>query len=338
MFVMRIRFVLAGCLWVVALFFQSSISSAQRVEGVRIGTGGSAGVYFVAGNAICRMLRTQQRKIGAPRMRCAAPPSGGSINNLKMLRDKEIDFAVVQSDWHFHAHRGTSIFKGNSFADLRSVFSLHVEPFQIVAAAGTGINVWQDLAQKRVNIGNEGSGHRATFDELLAAHNLTRSEFRAVSELTSSEHAMALCAGSIDAFAFTVGVPNASIAQATDGCDGKIIPLDTPQIGQLIQKAPYYRWTVIPEGTYATTENDVKTIGVMATLVTRADVPEGIVRELTNAVFENLPRFQRLHPAFAGLKAADMALVGLSAPTHKGAEAYFRDAGLLDVKSGGVAK
>jgi TRAP transporter TAXI family solute receptor len=275
------------------------------------------------------MVRIRNRELETGRFRCAAPPSGGSIDNLERLRDGAVDFAIVQSDWQHHAFEGTSRFKGNPHNNMRSVLSLHVEPFQIVVGANSGIKTWGDLDGKRVNIGNVGSGHRATFEELVRIHGQTMSRFKAVSELGSSDQAAALCDGRVDAFAFTVGVPNASIAQATDGCDGHIIPLVTPAVDALIKKAGYYRWTTIPEGTYFTSTEMIKTLGVVATLVTRAEVDEQIVERVAAAVIENFDRFRRLHPAFANLKKSEMARVGLSAPLHPGARKYFVAANLL---------
>lgn len=297
---------------------------------IRIGTGGPAGVYFVAGNAICRMVRMANPEISSSgRLRCAAPPSGGSIDNLESLKAGSIEFAIVQSDWQSHAYNGTSQFKDAAFEGLRSVFSLHVEPFQIVVGAQSGITNWDDLQGKRVNIGNVGSGHRATFEELVRAHGQTMARFKMVTELGSSDQASALCNNRTDAFAFTVGVPNASIAQATDGCDGRIINLQTPAVEKLISQHVYYRWATIPEGTYFTSAQDIKTLGVVATLVTRADVPDAFVEQLTTAVMRHFERFRRLHPAFAGLRKAEMATIGLTAPLHPGAKSVMVREGLV---------
>lgn len=314
-----------------ALFacFAAQSAMAQASNQIRIGTGGPAGIYFVAGNAICRMVRIDNPTTTSSQLRCAAPPSSGSIDNLRRLRARELDFAIVQSDWQHHAYKGTSQFSGKPHSKLRSVFSLHIEPFQIVVRESAGIRNWQDLDGKRVNIGNIGSGQRATFEELVRIHGQSLSRFASVSSLGSSKQATALCNDEIDAFAFTVGVPNASIAQATDGCDGRIISLQTPAVGKLIKQAGYYRWTTIPEGTYFTSTETIKTLGVVATLVTHADVSAETVEQVTAAVFKNFKRFKRLHPAFASLSKADMAQIGLSAPLHKGARRYFEMAGLL---------
>lgn len=308
----------------------ATIGQAQERTRITIGTGGSAGVYFVVGNAICRMVRLNARKDRSTRINCAAPPSGGSIDNLEQLRAGKIQFAIVQSDWQFHAYNGSSIFEDDRHENIRSLFSIHVEPFQIVARKGADIRSWDDLTGKRVNIGNVGSGQRATFEELIRAHDQDLSSFAAVSELESSLQASALCNNDIDAFAFTVGVPNASIAQATDGCDGTIIDVNTPIIRDLVERAPYYRWTTIPEGTYFTTTKNVRTLGVLATLVTNSEVSDDVVYAIVKSVHENIDLFTVLHPAFSDMNSKDMANVGLSAPLHPGAIRAYRELGILE--------
>lgn len=312
------------------VFAIPSPAAGQDAPAIKIGTGGSTGVYFVVGNAICRMMRLSARRGQSQKVNCAAPPSGGSIENLSLLQSREVDVGVVQSDWQYHAFNGSSIFDGKPFPELRALFSVHVEPFHIVARKGSGIEQWDDLWGKRVNVGNVGSGQRATFEELIREHGRTMEGFSAFSELSSSEQAGALCANEIDAFGFTVGVPNASIAQATDGCEGTIIDLDTPVIRTLVDGAPYYQWTTIPDGTYFTTDKDVRTLGVLATVVSHADVDEDIVYALVKSVHMNMRMFTTLHPAFAMLNSQNMTRDGLSVPLHPGAERAYKELGIME--------
>jgi len=237
---------------------------------------------------------------------------------------------VAQSDAQQNAYLGTGKFEGQKFDKLRSLFSVHAEPFQIVVGKDSGINSWDDLKGKRVNIGNAGSGQRATFEELMAANGVDGSFFGAVAELTSTEQSTALCEGKIDAFGFTVGVPNAGVAQATDGCGARIIPLEGPNIDKLVADNAYYSKVSIPKGTYATTTADVPTFGVTATIVTSADADEDTVYQVVKAVFDNLDEFRRLHASFAGLDAQRMIKDGLSAPLHPGALKYLKEKGLIN--------
>jgi len=310
-------------------------SSAVQAENtfIAIGTGGPTGVYFVVGNSVCRMVhreaaegRSSGRKHG---IRCAAPSTGGSNYNIGQIGSGELDFGVAQSDWQFHASNGSSKWEGKQQSDLRSVFSVHPEPFQIIVGADSGINSWSDLKGKRVNIGNPGSGQRGTMEVLMKAYGTSSDDFKVATELTSSEQSKALCDGNIDAYGYTVGVPNAGVAIAADGCGARIINLNSSVEEGLVNAHPYYAFATIPAGTYTTSTNDVTTFGVKATFVSSAKVSADVVYEVVRAVFENLDDFRKLHPAFANLTPEMMIKDGLSAPLHEGATRYYKEKGWM---------
>ena len=320
---------LAGALG--AMLSLSDGASAQGKRFISIGTGGPTGVYFVVGNAICRMVHKEAaegRKSGRKHgIRCSAPSTAGSVYNINNVKAGELDFGVAQSDWQFHAYNGSSRYEGKKFGKIRAVFSIHPEPLHIIVGAKSGIGGWEGLKGKRVNIGNPGSGQRGTTEFLMQEHGISKADFKLTTELTSTEQSKALCDGKIDAYIYTVGVPNAGVSMATDGCGAKIVNFTTSVAKKLVDERPYYAWATIPKGTYKTTMADVTTFGVMATFITNADVPDDVVYEVTRAVFENLDDFRKLHPAFANLDPKLMIADGLSAPLHPGALKYYKEKG-----------
>ena len=309
--------------------FSCGLAAAATVAGnefVTIGTGGVTGVYYPTGGAICRLVNKNTATHG---IRCNVEATGGSVFNLNAIRNGEMDMGVAQSDWQFHAYNGTSKFSDSGpNPALRSVFSVHAEPFTVVARADAGISTFDDLKGKRVNIGNPGSGQRGTMEVVMQALGWSRDDFALASELKSAEQAGALCDNKVDAIVFTVGHPNGSIKEATTTCEAHLVPVTGPAIDRLVAENSYYRTAVVPGGMYDGTDADTETFGVGATFVASADVPEDVVYEVVRAVFENFDQFRRLHPAFAHLKKEEMARDGLSAPLHPGAERYFREAGL----------
>ena len=310
-------------------------SIAKSAEFFSIGTGGPTGVYFQVGNAICKMVAKIQsaehgRKKGtAKALRCSAPSTGGSTYNIGQIMQGELQFGVAQSAWQYHAYNGTRPDKVKPFNGLRAVFSAHPEPFQIIVRKGSKIKDWKSLKGKKVNIGNPGSGQRGTFEVLLEAHGVDTGYFGSTSELTSSEQSGALCDKKIDAFGYTVGVPNAGVAQSTDGCGASIINLNTDAVKKLVADNPFYAFATIPKGTYKTSKKDVTTFGVMASVVSSEAVPEELVYAVVKAVFENLDDFKKQHPAFANLDPKKMIVDGLSAPLHPGAVKYYKEKGLM---------
>lgn len=301
-------------------------ASAQQ-QFVTIGTGGVTGVYYAAGGAICRLMNQTREEHG---FRCSAEATGGSVFNLNAMRQGEFDFGLVQSDWQYHALNGTSSFEdAGPWEDLRAVFSVHPEPFTVVARADAGIAGLEDLRGKRFNIGNPGSGTQASMDLLLEALGWSRSDFSLAAELRADEHGPALCDNQIDAFFYGVGHPSANIADPTTTCGAKIVPLEGEAIDQLVEANPYYAQVNIPGGLYTGNPDDIPTYGVLATLVASTDVPEEAVYNLVRSVFENFDSFRSLHPAFANLTPEEMVGNGNSAPLHPGAERYYREQGWL---------
>ncbi len=311
----------------VGLAAGSMTVSAQEQRFVTIGTGGVTGVYYPAGGAICRLVNMDRKEHG---IRCSVESTGGSVYNLNAIRQGELDLAVAQSDWQYHSYNGTSEFS-NSGKDekLRAVFSLHPEPFTVVASKGSGIKTFEDLQGKRVSVGNPGSGQRATAEVLMQAMGWTVDKFALAAELKAAEQSQALCDGNIDAFFYTVGHPSGAIKEATTSCDSTIVAVDNEATRSLVEENPYYRTAVIPGGMYRGNDEDVTTFGVAATFVTSADVDEKIVYEVVKTVFENFDSFKRLHPAFGNLKKEEMVSDALSVPLHKGAEKYYREVGLI---------
>jgi TRAP transporter TAXI family solute receptor len=293
---------------------------------ITIGTGGQTGVYYVVGQSICKLVNRGSSKHN---IKCTAPSTGGSIDNINALKNGDRQMGVAQSDWQFHAYNGSSKFEGAKFDKLRAVFSVHGEPFTVVARADSGIDKFADLKGKRVNVGNPGSGQRATMDVVLNALGWSIGDFALASELKSAEQAGALGDNKIDAMIFTVGHPAGSIQEATTTTDAKLIPVTGAAIDKLVSDNPYYAKATIPGGMYKGTEQDVETFGVKATFVSSADVPDDVIYEVVKAVFDNFDRFKKLHPAFENLEEKDMISAGLSAPLHEGAKRYYKERGWM---------
>ena len=307
-----------------AAFGASTTASADSF--ITIGTGGVTGVYYPTGGAICRLVNKGRKE---HHVRCSVESTGGSVYNLNTIRAGELDMGVAQSDWQYHAYNGTSKFKDQGpNKDLRAVFSVHAEPFTVVARADSGIKSFDDLKGKRVNIGNPGSGQRGTMEVLMAAKGWKKSDFTLASELMASEQSKALCDNKIDAMIYTVGHPSGSIKEATTSCDTVLVPVTGPAVDKLVSDNDYYRTATIPGGMYRGNPNDTQTFGVGATFVSSTNVPSDTVYVVVQSVFENFGSFRKLHPAFANLKKEQMVKDGLSAPIHDGAMKYYKEAGL----------
>ena len=310
------------------LFVLYHANTSAKVEYVSIGTGGLTGVYYPTGGAICYLVNQVNQ---TDNIRCEIKSTPGSIYNLNALKSHVIDIAVIQSDWQHHAYYGTSIFKEQGpFTHLRSLFSVHSEPFTVLAREDAKITSFEDIKGKRVNLGVANSGQRATMDVLLNLYGWKKTDFAQVTELRPNEQAQALCDNKIDVIVYVVGHPNSSIKEATSACYTKLINVQGAKISELINTYPYYKSVTIPGNLYKGNAVPTNTFGVGATVVTTSDLSDDVAYQMVKAVFENHDKFAHLHPSFKGLTKPSMVSQYLTAPLHPGALKYYKEIGLIE--------
>ena len=315
-----------GIAFAVAAAFAAPDVAAQQ-KYVTIGTGGVTGVYYAAGGAICRLVNKDRAKHG---IRCSVESTGGSVFNINTIEAGELDLGVTQSDVMYNAVKGMGQFKdAGAYGDLRAVMSLHPEPFTVVARKEANVKTFADFKGKKFNVGNPGSGTRASMEEMLAAMGWKLSDFALASELKADEHGPALCDAKIDGFFYAVGHPSANIQDPTTSCGAKLVSLTGPAVDKLVAQWPYYAKVTIPAGLYPNNPQPTETFGVLATLVSSSKVPADSVYAVVKAVFDNFEEFKKLHPALAHLKPEEMVKNGLSAPLHEGAARYYREKGWI---------
>ncbi|MEP7302741.1 MAG: TAXI family TRAP transporter solute-binding subunit [Caldimonas sp.] len=318
------RLALAGA--ALALALPCTPAAAQQ-KFVTVGTGGVTGVYYAAGGAICRLVNKDRAKHG---IRCSVESTGGSVFNVNTIKAGELDLGFAQSDVQYNATKGLGAFKdAGAWGDQRAVFSVHPEPFTVLARKEANIKSFADFKGKRFNVGNPGSGTRASMEELLAAMGGKLGDFSLASELKADEHGPALCDGKIDGFFYGVGHPSANIQDPTTTCGARLVSLTGPVIDKLIADKPYYARATIPGGLYPNNPDATTTYGVLATVVTSSKAPAESIYQVVKAVFDNFEEFKKLHPALANLKPENMIKDGLSAPLHEGAVRYYKEKGWI---------
>jgi len=291
-----------------------------------IGTGSILGVYFQVGRGICNLVNENVKDV-----KCSAVPTAGSLSNMNNVSNYAFEAGVVQSDVQYKAYKRTGEleFVDVGYKNIRSLFSVHGEPFTLVARRDSGIRSLADLEGRRVNLGNPGSGQRATMQVVMDALGWTPKSFALAGELPAAQQSVALCQGQIEAMVYVVGHPNKSIAKATELCDASIIRVEGPQIDQLVARNPYYSYMTIPGGIYKGNNAPVRTFGVRATIIVAEDMDDDTAYAIVKTVFDNFDKFRRMYPALGALDRNRMVMEGLAAPLHDGAARYYRQTGLI---------
>jgi len=231
-------------IFLIFLLGTASFIKCSKQTFVTIGTGAVTGVFYPTGGAICRMVNKKSDIYG---IKATVESTAGSVYNVNAVLNGDLEFGVVQSDRQYQAVHGLAEWSDRGKqTELRSVFSIHPEAVTLVVSINSGITRVEDLVQKRVNLGNPGSGPLQNSRDVLEAFSLSEKDIR-------SEYVKALEAPSllqderIDAFFYTVGHPSGNIKEATSGRVAVyIVPIRGPAVDQLIEKRPYYTKAVIP--------------------------------------------------------------------------------------------
>ena len=322
---MRFHSALVTAAVVAGALFAPAQSAYSADKFITVGTGGIVGVYYPLGGAICRFVNVSRKDHG---YRCTVESTGGSVFNINAVMSGDMDIGFAQSDTQYYALHGMGPFKDKPQTKLRALFSVYPELFTLVARQDANIKSFADLKGKRLNIGDPGSGTRATTELVLNATGLKKEDLRLATELKFVEMAPALCDNKIDAFTFVAGHPNAIFQEAATSCASNIATVSGPGIDKLVKENPFYAKASVPGKMYKGTDNAQPTFGVVATMVASADLPEQTAYVITKALFDNFEDFRKLHPAVANITKEQM-LEANTVPFHPGALRYFREKGLM---------
>ncbi|MEN1759101.1 TAXI family TRAP transporter solute-binding subunit [Anoxynatronum sibiricum] len=290
---------------------------------VSIATGGTGGVYFPLGGALASIFNSY-----VPGVTANAESTGASVANVDLVGQGESEIAFIQNDITYYAYTGTEMFADRPapIDNLRGMAVIYPELIQIVALADAGIESVEDLAGKDVAIGAPGSGTEANAKHILAAHGLTYDDLGKADFLSFAEAADQLKNKQIHAAFVTAGIPTAAITEVATTADIVIVPIDAGKIAELSSEYPFYVEVSIPGGTYPGNDDDIVTTAVQAMLVVPADLPEGLVYNMTRAMFENRQEIIDTHARGNDI-TLDTALYGMPIEVHPGATRYYDEVG-----------
>jgi TRAP transporter TAXI family solute receptor len=304
------------------------VSPLFALEFVTIGTAAVTGTYFPTGGAICRMVNAQKKELG---IQCSVEATGGSVYNVNMINNHELDLGISQSDTAYQAYNGEGVFANKPIKSLRSIIAIYPELLAFVVKKDANIKSIADLKGKKINIDVPGSGTRMSADLLLKAYGIKYDDLSLANELKSSEAPTMLMDNKIHGYFFMVGHPTANIKDASSSVAIDLVNIEGPEVDAIIEAHPYYTTGIISKEFYNGVDHDTMSIGVKAILVTNKDISEKIIYNITKTILNNFEDFKEIHPAYKNITKASL-LEGLSIPQHPGALRAFEEAGLIAEK------
>ena len=293
---------------------------ADNGKFLNIATGGTAGTYYPIGGAMAEIINKD-----VPNVNASAQATGASVANVNMLKEGRVELGIVQNDIAYYAINGTEMFEeSGKVENLRGMASLYPETCQFVVLESSGIKSIADLKGKMVAVGAAGSGAEANARQILEAYGLTYDD---VNEqfLSFADGAIALKDGTVDAAYLTAGYPTASVQDVASQNQIRLLPVEDDKADALIAKYPFYTKVTVPSGVYQGFDQEVKTVSVMAILVTNDKVNADNGYAVTKAIFGNLDKIGVAHSAAKQI-SKESALKGMDfIKMNEGAEKFLKE-------------
>lgn len=295
--------------------------SAKR-EFISVGTAPIGGVFYTVGSAVSEVVNEAQGDRG---WRVSAESTGGSMENIRLLSQGKLQFAMSNSSITYFAVRGEEGWEEKHAT--QSVMTLFPNISQFVVPADSEIQSIADLKGKRVYLGPEGAGFEYFVRPILAAHGLSIDDFDA--RYGSQQAAVDLLGdGAVDAAMIGGGTPNPALSQIAQANPVRLVPFDEAARTKLIEEYPFFDAATIPGGTYDGIDEDFAGLNVgSAHLVTDASVDEAMVYEFTKLVWENRAKIAERHRAARAINEKN-AVRNNGTPFHPGAIRFYTEAGL----------
>ncbi|MCW5681958.1 MAG: TAXI family TRAP transporter solute-binding subunit [Xanthobacteraceae bacterium] len=303
-----------------ALSVAAAPASVRAQEFINVLTGGTAGVYYPLGVAISKIL-TDKMKSSRPSVQATK----ASVENLNLLQANKGEIAFTLGDslaqgWEGNADAGFR----QKLDKLRVIGAIYPNYIQIVASKESGIKTLADLKGKRLSVGAPKSGTELNARAILAAAGIKYENLAKVEYLPFAESVELIKNRQLDATLQSAGLGVASIKDLANSVE--IVIVEIPE--DVVKKAGSpFQVGIIPAGTYQGQTANVNAALVQNYLVTRADLSEQTVYEMTKAIFDNLPELVAAHAAAKAISLQN-APKAPPVPIHPGALKYYKEKGV----------
>jgi TRAP transporter TAXI family solute receptor len=237
-------------------------SSFAEQRTIKIGSGSILKGYYSIGLDICKTMMSADQNVN-----CEVVPTSGGVENLALLEQGKIDFALVQSDLALEAYEGTGYYSAtNRMQNIRQVLNLYEEVFTVITKAEDKISSFADIGGKEVSSGPTRSSPSITYNILKSLYHFAKDPINA--NVYYEDLVQKLCSGEIDVAIITAGHPNALVGFIANTCQIAFVPIEQEKVKQLVKVNKAFHPAVLSKDLYPGPKQDTNTVGVTAILVT----------------------------------------------------------------------
>lgn len=289
-----------------------------------LGTGPEGTFSHFSGRMIARSINSHVADVN-----CKVAPAEDDTHNLTNLQQGSLDIAVIDSRMLHDAFNKTGYFEffDIQYDNMMVLFPLYEIPRTLIVRQGAGITTLSEIKGKRINAGAPRSMAHLAVDTIMKAKNWSREDFQLITEISDSQSQdrMAFCHGTVQAM-IHIGVhPDLSLRQMFRLCKADLVDMIDNDIEKLINDHPAFFAINIPENTYASHPESVKTFGTKGMLIASGDLDEKMVFMIADAIYSTKKQLQQAHPSLSLLPADKAQQSNIGIKLHPGAVKYFSE-------------
>lgn len=291
-----------------------------------IGTADSGGTMYPVGKIIAQLISDTD-----PQIRVNVSASNGSSSNIRSIEDGSIDLGLVSGDAAYSAVHGEWEFQNTPASHLRAIAAVYPSLSQWAVPSSLKLTYVHDLKGYSLSVGPQDSTTELAAQIALDVMGINE-ENTNLQNLGIGSGAAIVANGEMDAVHGFSGIPTSGITELTNTIPCTILSYTESEITKILEKNLYYYSDVIPAGTYTGQDCDIPTFGIKCLLCVSASANEDLVYHLTEILYEHTEELANSHAAMSSMLQNGFSYSMLPIALHPGAEKYYQEQGLLDIK------
>ncbi len=322
---MKIKSIVSACVFALAtagLVLPGIVLAKERV----VFSGGPAGGTF---QVVANAMQVFKPMKASADFKVRAQSSAGSVENLRKVNSGKAQMGVVYSSHVFLGRNGQMKNDPNKYEDVMAVAWLYGAPGQLVVRKDSGIKSVKDLVDKKVGVGNAGSGAFANA-ELFFTHMDVWDKIER-NAMGYNDAAQAFGNKQLDAFWLFTAFPSGAVIMAAQTNDIELIDLgkDAESSG-FFDQYPYFSKITVPADTYRGVGYESNSFQDSALWVSNSKVTDDTVYKMLSMIYtdEGLAHMKEQKKTFK-LMSLDTGAQGVVTPWHPGAVKFWKEKGMM---------
>ncbi len=303
----------------------------------KLATGNVGGVYYSFGSGLAKLVSE------VTGMTLSPIETAGSIDNLRRVQAGTADVGFTTSDSAYAAYEGLGQFAPGALNKIRSLGRTYDNYVHVVVPMASTVKTLQDLKDKDVSVGPQGSGTQLVADMILDTAKLDTGESvgskvrkkalsleEAVKQLSDRANKADKPGQGIDAMIWSGGLPTGPIAALQSTIGFRLV--DIGSVAQTIALKQFGGYIVssIPPKTYGLA-SAVPTLTIPNYLIVRPNLSDSWAWWIVNTLFRrqkdligNPNDKANYHPEASALDPRS-AIATMPVPLHPAAERWYRN-------------